>query len=154
VTLGNDPAKHLESTQKIALARVGIGPVVLPLVRTRIRLSVEAFMPLIECRFFLADRNDVHAVEVFAVPILDRADALPCHAPLSIDRAPPKKPWTQMELPSADPNKMVGLFQAQGFQGRQNPSYQHHGQLVPWPLLLTNDPPLRREAAGVVSCFS
>jgi hypothetical protein len=92
-------------------------------------------MPLIECRFFLADRNDVHAVEVFAVPILDRADALPCHAPLSIDRAPPKKPWTQMELPSADPNKMVGLFQAQGFQGRQNPSYQHHGQLVPWPLL-------------------
>jgi hypothetical protein len=30
--------------------------------------------------------------------------------------------WMQMELSSADPNKMVGVFQAQGFQGRQNPS--------------------------------
>ena len=28
-------------------------------------------MLLIEGRFCLADRNDVHAVEVFAVPILD-----------------------------------------------------------------------------------
>jgi hypothetical protein len=82
------------------------------------------------------------------------ADALPCHAPLSIDRAPPKKPWTQMELSSADPNKMVGLFQAQGFQGRQNPSYQHHGQLVPWPLLRLRT---TRRFAGKrrdVSCFS
>jgi hypothetical protein len=49
--------------------------------------------------------------------------------------------------------------------------YQHHGQLVPWlwppagiradhwhrsfaTASVTNDPPLRREAAGVVSCFS
>ena len=29
-------------------------------------------MLLIEGRFCFADRNDIHAVEVFAVPILDR----------------------------------------------------------------------------------
>ena len=41
------------------------------LTRTSIWLSIEAFMLLIEGRFCFADRYDVHAVEVFAIPILD-----------------------------------------------------------------------------------
>jgi hypothetical protein len=41
------------------------------LTRTSIWLSIEAFMLLIEGRFCFADRYNVHAVEVFAIPILD-----------------------------------------------------------------------------------
>ena len=41
------------------------------LTRTSIWLSIEAFMLLIEGRFGFADRYDVHAVEIFAIPILD-----------------------------------------------------------------------------------
>ena len=42
-----------------------------PLTRTSIWLSIEAFMLLIEGRFCSADRYNIHAVEVFAIPILD-----------------------------------------------------------------------------------